>query len=116
MPTTKRDTALAIMAKTGILESNYYPPIVRLLWRMGFAIPLPHFISFGRVALASGGFFGTAWGLLMWFAYWRHQIAPLLALAATLVAGVAFGLFMAAYYAQGRRKHNLPLWRELPGH
>lgn len=32
MPTTKRDAALAIMANTGIMKSNYHPPIVRLLW------------------------------------------------------------------------------------
>jgi hypothetical protein len=115
MTTTKRDAALAIMARTGIWKSHYYPPIVRLLWRMGFAIPLPHFVSFGRVALASGCFFGTAWGLLMWLLHWRHQISPMLALAASVFAGAAFGLSMAAYYAYGRSKHKLPLWHELPG-
>lgn len=115
MSITKRDAALAIMAQTGIWESNYYPPIVRLLWRMGFAIPLPHFISFGRVALASGGFFGSAWGLLMWFGFWRQPMSPIVALVATLAAGAAFGLFLAAYYAYGRRQHKLPLWHQLPG-
>lgn len=114
MTTTKRDAALAIMARTGIWESNYYPPILRLLWRMGVHLPLPHFVSFGRVALVSGGFFGPAWGALMWFAIWRHQMQPIAALAITLVAGIVFGLTLAAYYGYGRRKHKLPLWHELP--
>ncbi|GAB2852032.1 hypothetical protein GCM10027277_20470 [Pseudoduganella ginsengisoli] len=114
MTITKRDAALAIMAKTGIMKSNYYPPILRLLWGMGVHLPLPHFASFGRVALVSGGFFGPAWGALMWFAIWRHQMPPMVALIATAGAGCAFGLSMATYYAYGRRKYKLPLWQELP--
>lgn len=115
MTTTKRDAALAIMARTGIWESNYYPPIVRLLWRAGFRIPLPHFISFGSVAMASGLFFGTAWGGLMVLALWNTQSMLVPALLAALGAGLCFGLSMATYYAYGRRKHQLPLWHELPG-
>lgn len=115
MTTARRDAALAIMAKTGILKSNYYPPIVHLLWRMGIAIPLPHFVSFERVALISGSFFGTAWGMLMSLTVWANNFKPAAAVLASLAAGAVFGVSLAAYYAYGRRKHKLPLWHELPG-
>lgn len=113
MTIAKRDAALAIMAKTGILKSNYYPPIVDLLWRMGIAMPLPHFVSFGRAALVSGSFFGTAWGVLMSLTVWAGNFRPAAAVLVSLAAGTAFGVSLAGYYAYGRRKHKLPLWHEL---
>ncbi len=113
--TTRRDAALALMANTGILKSNYYPPIVRLLWRLGFAMPLPHFVSFGRVALVSGVFFGAAWAVMMTLVVAPVPLSPMHSLLAALGGGAFFGLSMALYYAHGRRKHKLPLWRDLPG-
>ncbi|WP_353961414.1 DUF6404 family protein [Rhodoferax lithotrophicus] len=29
------------------------------------------------------------------------------------LAGLCFGFFMAIYYAIGRKKHQLPLWKDL---
>jgi len=48
---TQREQALAILARTGIWPSNYAPPALHLLWRLGLAIPPPHFARFWPTAL-----------------------------------------------------------------
>lgn len=110
----QRDQALAILAGTGIWRSNYAPPALHLLWRLGLQVPPPHFARFGTTVLTLGVSFATLWGLLMWIFVWsRQSLAPLAALVAALVAGAMFGLLMAAYYAYGRSKYKLPDWRSL---
>ncbi|MFZ6755548.1 DUF6404 family protein, partial [Undibacterium sp. Dicai25W] len=39
----KRGAALKLLESIGISRSNYAPPLVRLLWRVGIDIPPPHF-------------------------------------------------------------------------
>jgi hypothetical protein len=111
---TKKEQALAILAKTGIWESNYAPPALKALWVLGFKIPPPHFARFGPTAISLGVTFGVLYGLLMWLFVWSHQrMSPLVAIIASLFAGVFFGLLMAAYYAYGKRKYKLPDWQSL---
>ncbi|CAI2006622.1 Uncharacterised protein [Klebsiella pneumoniae] len=41
----RKQKALAIMASRKMWKSNYSPPLIRLLWRLGINIPrcrLPH--------------------------------------------------------------------------
>lgn len=111
---TRKARALELLRGTGMRESNYLPPALKLLWRLGVPVPPPHFAGFGAVTLASGLFFGLGWGAVMWWWQWERQGMSLTAAALTaLGAGVCFGLCMAAYYAFGRRKHGLPTWKEL---
>lgn len=111
---SRRTKAFAILANTGILRSNYEPPYVRMLWRLGFDAPPPHFVPFLRIAVMAGLWFGLAFGMIMWLLVWARQGVPA-AFAASLAggAGVFFGLAMAAYYAHGRRKYRLPDWNSL---
>jgi Family of unknown function (DUF6404) len=110
----KREAALKLLASTGIWRSNYAPPMLRFLWRLGFDTPPPHLVNFSSNALFCGTYFGVTWGLLMWFVFWSpHKISPAAAIISAVFAGIFFGLSMAAYYAHGRRKHNLPLWKDL---
>jgi hypothetical protein len=112
----QREAALKLLASTGILRSNYEPPLLRLLWRLGLNVPPPHFASFWGNAVVSGVFFAVGWGSLMWFLLWSRQGMSLAVfLVAAIVAGVLFGATMAGYYSYGKRKHALPSWRELPG-
>ena len=55
----KLDSALALLAASGIWRSNYAPPIRRLLWRVGVNIPPPHLASFGFNFIFSAIGFGA---------------------------------------------------------
>ena len=113
-PSTRRDAALALLARTGIRSNNYAPPALKLLWAMGLDVPPPHFASFAASTVLTGSFFGLVWGLLMWFWQWSDTgMSAGLAAALSVVAGLLFGLSMASYYAYGRRKHRLPPWTSL---
>lgn len=105
----KRTAALALLAQTGIWRSNYEPPLLRLLWRLGFDVPLPHMMSFWKNALSAGSYFGIAWGLIMW----TQGTTGTGLLVGAVVAGLLFGIGMASYYAYGKRKYKLPSWQEL---
>ena len=110
----KRDAALKLLASTGIWRSNYAPPLLRLLWRLGFDVPPPHFGTFWGNALSNGTFFGIGWGVLMWlFGLYDPEMSLGLKFRVASGAGLIFGLAMASYYAYGKRKHNLPSWKEL---
>ena len=54
---TQREQALAILARTGIWPSNYAPPALHLLWRLGLAI-LEKLIMFGSTAGATALVYG----------------------------------------------------------
>lgn len=107
----QRAAALALLATTGMRQSNYLPPAVLLLWRLGINVPLPHFARFVPTVLTVGGAFAVGWGLIMWLVLWRSQSASFAAVALQSGgAGLVFGLVMATYYAYGRRKYRLPPW------
>lgn len=100
------------MAATGIRESNYAPPLHRLLWRFGVLAPPPHFNPFVSNVLFAGTWFGVVWGAFMWSS---SGMSWLSAVAAAVIAGLVFGVAMALYYQQGARKHKLPSWSEFKG-
>lgn len=109
------ETALARLAATGIMKSNYAPPLFRILWKMGVYLRPPHFANFISNFLLTGTWFGFAWGMFMWLFVWSGAGKSSFAAAATaLVGGVLFGLCMAAYYRYGARKYKLPEWSQIP--
>jgi hypothetical protein len=114
---TRKAEALRILGETGIWRSNYLPPATRTLWRLGFEVRPPHFISFGRTMLFLGIYFGLAWGAIMYLSsliVLGRSVVPLPAFALVCAgAGFFFGVSMATYYAYGRRKHRLPAWETL---
>ncbi|WP_430387835.1 DUF6404 family protein [Dyella sp. 20L07] len=110
----KRRKALQMLAATGIHQANYAPPATRLMWRLGINVPPPHFARFTSTALGFGVYFALAWGLLMKFGFDLFDHLSLLGcVMAAGAAGLFFGVFMAGYYAWGRRKHGLPTWDAL---
>src|SRR6478735_2812770 len=71
-----------------IWKSNYNPPIISLLRRLGFKVPFPHYNSFLSNALSTGIYFGCAWGLFMYFFMWKTQnISPALMSLTAISAG-----------------------------
>lgn len=106
--------AFRLLDEAGILKGNYAPPIARLLWKMGFSIPPPHFMTFVGSAVLSGTTFGTLWGLVMLaFAAATGTVNGAVLLGASAGAGVLFGITMATYYAYGRKRYKLPKWSSL---
>ncbi len=96
------------LTELGIADSTAAPPLWKLFWRMGWAVPPPPFMGFGQVTLLMGGFFGVFWGLLMWLFLWSQQGMPVwIAVATAVLAGAAFGVCMAIYFRRVARKHGL---------
>jgi hypothetical protein len=106
--------AIQELESAKIWKSNYNPPIVKLIHRLGFQVPFPHYNSFLSNALFIGSFFGLVWGLLMYFLIWREQNISLVTFAtAVIFAGTFFGISMALYYWYGFKKYNLTPWVEI---
>ncbi|MFC6588266.1 DUF6404 family protein [Sulfitobacter pacificus] len=106
--------AMAELEATKIWRSNYNPPMMKLQRRLGWKMRPPHYARFWRIAVGYALWFGPVWGVLMWFASWRGQGFSLLsAVGASAVAGILFGVLMAAYYARARRRHKLSKWEDL---
>ena len=97
----------------GIKLSTSNPPFLKTARKLGFNLTPPVFMPFWQAATILGVYFAVAWGIAMWLIMWSWQNAPLwLVLSMPILAGVLFGVFMAAYYRYIRRKHNLPAWPE----
>lgn len=110
----KKERALALMAEKKMWRSNYAPPLLRLLWTLGAQIPPPTFMPFWLNVFCFGGFFGSVWGLFMWFTTWQNQgHNVLMAVQSSLLAGVLFGLVMALYHYWRKRVNKLPDWGSL---
>ncbi|NHQ85905.1 hypothetical protein HA050_07210 [Iodobacter sp. HSC-16F04] len=106
--------ATEVLDSTGIWKSNYLPPATRLLRRIGFSVRPPHFVSFANTAISCAAYFSAVWGLSMWLLVWSSQgIYWGDVVTRAMLAGMFFGVAMAAYYAYGRMKYKLPSWENL---
>lgn len=63
----KKARAIALMDSKKMWRSNYAPPLLRILWRLGIRLPPLPFMPFWQVAVLTGGLWGTSWGCAMWF-------------------------------------------------
>lgn len=110
----KKEHAIAIMESKNMWKSNYAPPLIRGLWKLGLKIrPLP-FIPFWQVTLITGNLFGLLYGLSMWFYVWKHSEMTLsVAISASFMAGILFGIAMAVFNWWLKVRNNLPTWNEL---
>ena len=110
----KKERAIAIMDRKKMWRSNYAPPLLRLLWKMGFKIPPLPFASFWQITLLMGGMFGFIWGVVMWFVSWKSMgMQPTVAIGTTMGAGVLFGVFLAVFHWWRKLVNHLPDWDSL---
>ncbi|WP_237764141.1 DUF6404 family protein [Escherichia albertii] len=63
----KKARAIALMDSKKMWRSNYAPPLLRILWRLGIRITL-YAVLAGHGA--DGGLWGISRGCAMWFIYW----------------------------------------------
>ena len=101
------------MLKQKIAAGSSLPPLWRLLWKLGAALPPPHFMRFWSLVLIFGSFFGTVWGTVMYLVLWRAQHMSLpIAVGMSLLAGLLFGLSMAAIFRRQARRLKLGSWQD----
>nr|WP_321139791.1 DUF6404 family protein [Escherichia coli] len=61
-----------------------------------------------------GWMVGPAWGICMWFFTWKDTGIQLgTAFVSSVVAGICFGVLMAAYHWWRKVVNNLPDWDSL---
>lgn len=110
----RKQKALALMASRKMWKSNYAPPLIRLLWKLGVKIPPLPFVSFWQIFGLMTSSFSVGYGLLMYLMVWRAQgMSPWFACAVSLIAGVFFGVTMALFHLWRRRANKLPDWKDL---
>src|SRR5262249_21322097 len=95
--------AIQDLGRCGISPFTVAPPFFRLLWLLGSRIPPPLFLRFADNALLLGSFFGILFGGSMWLIQWQYSPLPqatsvLVAVLASLFAGVLFGRSMGWYF------------------
>lgn len=106
-------SVVTALTARGVSKGDIAPPIFRLVWKFGIAIPPPHFMSFGALATVMGSYFGVLWGVFMWFVFWRRLGLPAGACTiVSLAAGISFGVAMASFYRWKARQLGLPSWSE----
>lgn len=116
--TNKLQQMYSHLGSLGIAKSTIAPPAYRVAWRFGMDVTPPLFASFAANALFTGALFGVLWGLAMWAFFWlrfQRAIPSGSIVVAAIVAGVLFGLCMAAYFRHVARKNNLPGWAQYGG-
>jgi hypothetical protein len=112
----RKAAALRLLAQTSMRQRDYAPPLFRLLWRLGVRIPPPHFMGFVPSAVLFGVTFALICAPLIWLLTlvlpWPEMGLPSLLFRAAL-AGLIFGLWIAARFARTRRKFQFPKWNDL---
>ncbi|PHM60634.1 hypothetical protein Xsto_03791 [Xenorhabdus stockiae] len=114
----RKARAIAIMESKNMDRSYYAPPLLRLLWRMGFKTPPLPFISFWQITLFAGSFFELGFWVIKWlFGWlldWQHEETSLIAvIVSSIVGGLFFGVFTAVNVRWTKTFHDLPDWDSL---
>lgn len=107
----KVEAYTALMASRGVGASTAAPPLWRLLWSLGIELPPPPFMGTAALCVLTGGLFGALMGLFLALAgLRRHPLSITELLVTAGIAGLSFGIFMAAYYRHLARRHGLGAW------
>lgn len=110
----KKERALSIMESKNMWRSNYAPPLLRGLWKLGLKIPPLPFASFWQITITMGFGFGLVWGLVMWFFTWQGMgVQPSWAIFRSVSCGILFGVVMASFHGWRKKANGLPEWKNL---
>lgn len=110
----RKQKAIALMDSRKMWRSNYAPPLLRGVWKLGLKIPPLPFVPFWQVLVWMTILYGVPWGLMMYFGRWREEgMPPLVACGHSLCAGLFFGFFMALFHLWRKKVNGLPDWNSL---
>ncbi len=59
----KKARAIVLMDSKKMWRSNYAPPLLRILWRLGIRLPPLPFMPFWQVTVLTGGLMGHFLGM-----------------------------------------------------
>jgi Family of unknown function (DUF6404) len=97
--------------------STAIPLLWRLLWRLGFKTPPPHFLPFLPNVILAGLPFGGVLGIMMWFPFWRNEgRSNTEILIFVIITGLIFGLLTATPWRIESERLQLPDWSSFPLH
>lgn len=108
------------LRRRGMWRSNALPPAFWWLVKLGFEVPPPYFVSFGRAWLTAGVPFGILFGLslvvMVWLLRpgWAAVFTGSGVAFAAVGSGTLFGLCMALAWGWQRDRMKLPRWQEYP--
>ena len=104
------------LSRKGVWKSNYNPPLVQLIRKLGINMPPPYYQGFFSNFALCLTFFAPAWGLINWFVTWRGLGLPVLeAIYSSLLTGALFALAMAIFYLIRCKQLKLTDWHSLSG-
>ena len=110
----KKARAIALMDSKKMWRSNYAPPLLRILWRLGIRLPPLPFMPFWQVTVLTGGLWGISWGCVMWFIYWGPSgMVAGEAIIISITGGGVFGLLMASFHWWRRKVNLLSSWDDV---
>lgn len=110
----KKARAIALMDSKKMWRSNYAPPLLRILWRLGIRLPPLPFMPFWQVTVLTGGLWGISWGCAMWFIYWGPSgMVAGEAIIISITGGFLSGLCMASFHWWRRKVNRLPPWDDV---
>ncbi len=110
----KKARAIALMDSKKMWRSNYAPPLLRILWRLGIRLPPLPFMPFWQVTVLTGGLWGISWGCAMWFIYWGPSgMVAGEAIIISITGGGLSGLCMASFHWWRRKVKRLPSWDDV---
>ena len=110
----KKARAIALMDSKKMWRSNYAPPLLRILWRLGIRLPPLPFMPFWQVTVLTGGLWGISWGCAMWFIYWGPSgMVAGEAIIISITGSFLFGLLMASFHWWRRKVYLLPSWDDV---
>ena len=102
------------LASKGVWQSNYNPPLLRLLRRFGYPVKPPQYEGWLTNFLVFGVGVGLVWGTMMWFFSWQPMaMDPQFALRQTALFAGFFGLTMASGLWLRRKQLKLTPWEQL---
>ncbi|MDC9149058.1 DUF6404 family protein [Escherichia coli] len=95
-------------------RSNYAPPLLRILWRLGIRLPPLPFMPFWQVTVLTGGLMGHFTGMCnVVYLLGPSGMVAGEAIIISITGGVLSGLCMASFHWWRRKVNRLPPWDDV---
>lgn len=100
----RKQKAIALMDSRKMWRSNYAPPLLRGLWKLGLKIPPTPFMSFRHVLVLMSVWYSVVWGLVMYFVLGVRRECHLLSPVFTVSVPVCSSGFLWRCFTCGEKR------------